>query len=108
MLLEVIKECRKGIFFVRLNGELTKETIGFFKEEVTNIVKYNEIRNILFNLNELYFIDKTGIDEIYNNFEISKRNNGYNFICCTNLLKKKFKNNSVKIISNELSAFYYI
>lgn len=77
-------EFRKGIFFIRLEGDLTKDTISEFRLEVTNLIKDNEITNILINLNDLEKIDRKGINELYYIYELSKSNRGLSLICGIN------------------------
>lgn len=113
MLLEINSECRKGIFFVRLSGILTKETVKTLREEITNLVLDNEIRNIVFNLNDLKKIDEKGINELYYNFELSKQNKGISLICGINeCINKQIKNARItkymNEITDELSAFSLI
>ena len=52
-MLNVGTEFRKGILFVRLKGHLNKDTINKLNKRVTNIVKENGIRNIVFNFTNL-------------------------------------------------------
>ena len=52
-MLNVGTEFRKGIFFVRLKGHLNKETVYKLNKKVTNIVKENGIRKIVFNFTNL-------------------------------------------------------
>ena len=52
-MLSVGTEFRKGIFFVRLKGDLNKNTIYKLNEKVTNIVRENGIKNIVFNFEKL-------------------------------------------------------
>ena len=52
-MLDINMECRKGILFIRLGGELTKETVGKLNTEVTELVKEAGIRNIVFNVENL-------------------------------------------------------
>ena len=49
-MLNVGTEFRKGILFVRLKGHLNKNTIYKLNKRVTNLVKTNGIRNIVFNM----------------------------------------------------------
>lgn len=77
-------EFRKGIFFIRLEGNLTKDTINEFKLEVTNLIKDNEITNVLINLSDLEKIDRKGISELYYVYELSKSNRGLSLICGIN------------------------
>lgn len=112
-MLEINTECRKGIFFVRLNGELTKNTFLIFREEVTNLVKENQIRNIVFNLENLNKIDMKGINELYYNFELSKKNKGFSLVCGINekideQIKRARITKYMNEITNELTAFNLI
>lgn len=112
-LLEINSECRKGIFFVRLKGELTKENYLILRGEVTDLVKDNGIRNIVFNLHDLNKIDMKGISELYYNFEMSKKNKGIGFLCGINdNINRQIKSSRItkymNEISDELSAFNLI
>lgn len=80
-MLEIELEFKKGILFVRLNGILNKQTLNNFKNEVTKLIKETGIRNIVFNMSNLQDIDLDGIEELYNNYKISKDNNGSTFVC---------------------------
>ena len=109
-MLEITTECRKGIFFVRLKGTLDKTTTDILRKEITSLVKENEIRNILFNLNEVTKIDIKGISELYYNFELCKKNNGMSLLCGINEnIFKTIKNSRItkymNEIANELNAF---
>ncbi|MEG1647808.1 MAG: STAS domain-containing protein [Bacilli bacterium] len=109
-MLEINMEFRKGILFIRLNGELTKNTVIKLRMEVTQLIKDNGIRNVLFNLNELDKIDIKGINELYYNFEICKINKGLSLLCGVNeKINKKLKESHLlkymNEIDDELSAF---
>lgn len=83
-MLEINMEFRKGILFVRLNGELTKKTYAKLNEEVTSLVKENGIRNIVFNVSQLDEIDMKGISFLYYNYELVTLNNGKILVCGLN------------------------
>lgn len=98
---------------MRLKGELTKNNYLLLREEVTNLVKDNQIRNIVFNLEDLTKIDIKGINELYYNFELSKKNKGFSLLCGINdkikeQIKKTRITNYMNEINNELSAFSLI
>lgn len=98
---------------MRLKGELTKNNYLLLREEVTNLVKDNQIRNIVFNLEDLTKIDIKGINELYYNFELSKKNKGFSLLCGINdkikeQIKKARITNYMNEINNELSAFSLI
>ncbi len=64
-----------------MNGQLTKNTVEKLNEEVTNLVKDNGIRNVVFNINDLDVIDMKGINALLYNYELIKNNNGYGCLC---------------------------
>jgi len=111
--LETILEYRKGILFIRLIGDLTKETSKDLEQEINKIIKDNQIRNIVINVDNLNDIDIKGINILYYIYELSKKNHGRTLICNDNEdLKKKLKKqrllNYIKEINNELVAFNLI
>ena len=60
-MLIVKTEFRKGILFVRLKGHLNKDTINKLNKKVTDVIKNNGIRNVVFNFSDLKSIDMKGI-----------------------------------------------
>ena len=108
-MLNVGTEFRKGILFVRLKGHLNKDTVYKLNKKVTNIVKENGIRNIVFNFSDLRSIDFKGINSIFYNYELCKNNEGISLFCGNNdnikgKLKKSRLINYVYEIKDELSA----
>ena len=108
-MLNVGTEFRKGILFVRLRGHLNKDTINKLNKKVTNVVKDNGIRNIVFNFTNLKSIDIKGINAIFYNYELCKNNQGRSLMCGNNnKISKKIKKsrliNYVYEIPDELSA----
>lgn len=83
-MLKISLEFRKGILFVRLGGRLTKKTVNKFNNEVTNMIKQNGIRNVVFNISKLKEIDLKGINSLFYNYEICRDNNGKLIICGLN------------------------
>ena len=108
-MLNVGTEFRKGILFVRLKGHLNKDTVSKLNKRVTNIVKENGIRNIVFNFTNLKSIDIKGINAIFYNYELCKNNEGISMFCGSNekikdKLKKSRLINYVYEIKDELNA----
>ncbi len=108
-MLNVITEFRKGILFVRLKGDLNKNTISKLNKKVTDMVKKNGINNIVFNFSNLKSIDIKGINTIFYNYELCKKNHGRSFICGNNdKIRKKLKKsrliNYVYETTDELNA----
>ena len=91
-MLIITTEYRNGILFVRLKGNLTKDTIYKLNKKVTNLIKDSGINNIVFNLEKLKEIDMKGINTLFYNYELCKKNNGISFICGNNdNIKNKLK-----------------
>lgn len=108
-MLTITTEFRKGILFVRLKGNLNKETIYKFNKKVINIIKENGIRNVVFNFSNLKSIDMKGINTIFYSYELCKNNDGKSLMCGNNdkirsRLKKSRLINYVLETSDELSA----
>ncbi len=110
-MLDINMECRKGILFIRLGGELTKETVGKLNTEVTELVKEAGIRNIVFNVENLISIDMKGISTLFYNYELCKNNKGKSMLCGVEktAIKQKIINSRLLKymyeIRDELSAF---
>ena len=103
-MLEINYEIRKGILFVRLNGYLTINTSKRIKEKVTNMIIDNGIKNVVFNISQISLIDAAGIQDLYNNVELCKKNCNNVLLCGLNkYLGIRF--NKDYLIDNELSAF---
>ena len=108
-MLTVATEFREGILFVRLKGHLNKDTIDKLNKRVTNVIKENGIRNVVFNFSKLKSIDIKGINTIFYNYELCKKNKGRSLLCGNNdnirsRLKKSRLINYVYEISDELTA----
>ena len=110
-MLEINLEFRKGIFFVRLKGKLTTDTVYKLKEEVTKRILKSGIRNVVFNIEELEEIDLKGISSLLYNYEICNKNNGKSLLCGIKNYKIKLKLEQSRLLKyineteNELSAF---
>lgn len=93
-MLDINLEFHKGILFVRLNGDLNKTTINKLDYEVTDFIKENGIKNIVFNVSNLNTIDKEGIKKLLDNYKICKNNKGKSLVCGVpnGLVKQKIAN----------------
>lgn len=109
-MLEIDIEFRKGILFVRLEGILNNETVYKLNEEVLNTIKINGIKYIVFNLENLYYIDMVGINAIMNHYTLVNSYNGRGLICgvCNNIVKNRIRQSDILTYfnetNNELSA----
>ncbi len=108
LLLEINKEFRKGILFVRIKGMLTKDTVAYLNKEVTKVVAEMKICNVVFNISELEKIDVDGINALFYNYNLCKLANGVSMLCgVERRFKKVFENSLVKDmlwLKNEIQA----
>lgn len=102
-LLGINIEFHKGILFIRLDGELTKNTINKLKTDVTNLIKEHGIRNIVFNMSNLNTIDCYGINALLNSYEICRSNNGRSLVCGINdnVIRHRIKHSRLLNYMNE-------
>lgn len=113
-MLDINYEIRKGILFIRLCGVLNKNTVGKLQNEVTDMIKDNGIRNVVFNLKELESIDIKGINNLLYNYEICHNNKGKSLICGIDNSLVRHRINNTRLLkymietSDELSAFNII
>lgn len=113
-MLEISLEFRKGILFVRLIGELKKETISLLQTEVTDMVLCNGIQYIVFNIGELTHIDMKGMSALLYHYEICKNRKGNCYICNipSEIMRLKLqKNRILKYIpemDNELTILHAV
>ena len=113
-MLDISIECRKGVFFIRLNGILNNETVFKLKEDVLNIIQINGIKYIVFNFENLCYIDELGIKYLKKIYNSITNNYGKMYICNikSSLIKNKLLNcellKNIKEINNELSILKQI
>ena len=112
--LEINMEFRKGILFIRLSGILDRTTISKLNTEVTELVKDNGIKNIVFNIDGLKSIDLKGINSLLYNYELSRMNDGKAMLCGINNSLVRYRINNSRLlnymyeVSDELSAIKVI
>lgn len=112
-MLDINIEIRKGIMFVRIDGELSKKTISKWNDDVKNLMIDNGIKNIVFNVENLKKLDNKGINSLLYSYEICKNNNGVTLLCGVNDYIKSKINRShllkyMKEVDTELSALSVI
>ena len=109
LMLIIKTDYREGIMFVRLKGELTKDSIIKLDKKVTKRVKSLSIHNLVLNVSNLKDIDYKGINRLFYNYEMIKENKGRIMLCGNNInidkrLKKSRLLKYIKEISDELCA----
>ena len=108
-MLTIDYEFCKGILFIRLSGKLNEVTTKSLYLEVSDVISYIGIKNIVFNMEQLTYIDTFGINAILYNLELCKSKTGKAILCNIDneLIKEKLKTKkfSIESVSNELKAF---
>ena len=66
-MLDIDMRFKQGILFIRLSGILNGDTCMKLEESISTLIEDNGIKYVLFNLNNLDYIDKYGINIINNN-----------------------------------------
>lgn len=113
-MLRIVLEYRKGILFIRLIGELDKDTVKRFDRQVIYRIKKSGIYHIVYNVEKLNYIDLKGMNYLLYSYELCKKNNGKILICglSENRTSSKIKRNRLlnylERIDDELSAFKLI
>ena len=93
-------EFRKGIFFLRLNGELTRFTYVKLLDYILPIIKNKGIKYIVINLSGIKLIDNVGKNALKSIIKEVKKNKGKGLICNT----KTIFDDNVRVVKNELIA----
>lgn len=109
-MLKIIMEFRKGVLFVRLKGDLIKNTTLRFERNVTSKIKKSRISRIVFNIQELKSIDIKGINCLFYIYELAYKEGGQVFICNENeetlkIFKKMKVLKYIQHINSELDVF---
>ena len=105
IMLKINYEFRKGIFFVRLIGDLDKN--NYYKQEnfLEELISYNGFKQVVINTDLLRNVDIYGINYLIN-FNKILRNKNTNLVLCdkTNIWRTLF-GNQIQHINNELEVF---
>jgi len=109
-MLNTILEYRKGILFVRLDGQLVSSNIKFISSSLIPIIERDKLENIVINMENISSIDLKGIHFIFYLYEMCKKNKGILMLSNINEeIKNKLKKNKVfkyaKELNNELESF---
>lgn len=108
-MLKIEMEFKKGIFFIRLEGLLTKNNVNKFIDESIPIILKHGIKYVVINLDKVNAIDLKGIEALMQINEVVRENKGKTTLCSlTNKevkeIIKEYDNNCFYETSNELTA----
>lgn len=95
-------ECIKGIVFIRFEND-NKSNQNYKK--ISEMIKENQIKNIVFNFRNINKIDERGIKLLNYNYNLCKKFNGD--LCFCNMkddIKDLLIKNYLPVTTNELTA----
>lgn len=101
---EINFEFRKGIFFIRLIGELKKETSKQIFNELNELIVNNRFKYIVINTNYLKAVDLTGLNCLTKTCCIAKTCESNLVICDKTNIFKTLLNNNIPNIKDELEV----
>ena len=103
-MLKINFEFRKGIFFIRLIGDLTKESYSKTESRLLALINENKFKYIVINTNYLDKVDFDGLNYITKIYYIAKENNSNLIICDKMQIFKILLNDNVPSIKDEIEV----
>lgn len=103
-MLEINFEFRKGIFFMRLIGNLSNKNYYHEKEKIKELIVFNKFKYIVINTNYIKQIDLDGLNYLLEMFYMTRINNSNLVICDKNNIFKRLLNNNFPVIKDELEV----
>lgn len=74
-------EIYDNVLLIRLTGELDHHSAEPLREEASALIEKNNIRNIILNLQQLTFMDSSGLGVILGRYNQIKKRNGEMVVC---------------------------
>lgn len=97
-------EFRKGIFFIRLIGDLNRETYHEIEKELKSLIEDNLFRYIVVNTNHLKTIDMDGLNYLTKIYYLTRECHSNLIICDKSKIFNVLLNNNVPLIDSELEV----
>lgn len=82
MMLSINCIIRQDVLCVRVGGELDHHTAVNLKDQITEEITKSNIRNLIINLEELHFMDSSGIGVLLGRYNQIKDQGGRMVLCC--------------------------
>ncbi len=102
-MLQIDMDSKYGILFIRLFGELTSATYQKLESEVATLLVKIGVKNAVFNLDNVKYIDKKGYQALHKCLGICRKNEGDGMVC-VNQNKFEYYLKPYKVVNDELSA----
>ncbi len=83
-MLKMDLEYEKGIFFIRLIGDLTRKNSHKINNYIVPVIKKHQLKKVIINLEKVKEIDEAGITSLINTKCIVKCNKGKLYLCGLN------------------------
>lgn len=103
-MLKINFEFRKGIFFVRLIGNLDNENYLQNEKKLKELIIGNEFKYIVINTNYIKNIDLAGLNYLLEIFYITKMNESNLIICDKSNIFKRLLNDRIPSIREEIEV----
>lgn len=103
-MLKINFEFRKGIFFIRLIGNLNNKNYKPKDKILKNLIIENKFKYIVINTNYLEKVDLDGLNYLLEIFYFAKTNRGNLVICDKNSIFKRLLNNNIPSIKDEIEV----
>ncbi|MCD8508950.1 MAG: anti-sigma F factor antagonist [Bacillus sp. (in: Bacteria)] len=102
-------EKRDNVLCVRLEGELDHHTAMTLRERVDTVLKENNLTHILLNLENLTFMDSSGLGVVLGRYKLVKTLGGEMVVCSISpQIKRLFEMSGmfkiVRLASNEMDG----
>ena len=103
-MLKMSFEFRKGIFFIRLIGDLNKESYKNIEDELNELITINKFKYIVINTNYLRKIDLIGLNYITEIVYMTRENDSNLVICDKNNIINRLLSSRLPNIATELDV----
>lgn len=103
-MLKIIFEFRKGIFFIRLIGNLNNQNYEKEDLKLKRMILENKFKYVVINTNYLEQVDLDGLNYLLEIFYITKQNESNLIICDKNSIFKRLLNNNIPSIKDEIEV----
>jgi len=103
-MLKIIFEFRKGIFFIRLIGNLNNQNYEKEDLKLKRIILENKFKYVVINTNYLEQVDLDGLNYLLEIFYITKQNESNLIICDKNSIFKRLLDNNIPSIKDEIEV----
>lgn len=103
-MLEINFEFRKGIFFIRLIGDLNNQNYQKDEVKIKKLIVENKFTYIVINTNYLEKVDLDGLNYLLEIFYMAKTVESNLVICDKNSIFKRLLNNTIPSITDEIEV----